>query len=299
LTETAATGVGAELAQAREAQGLALADVAQQLKFAPRQLEALEQERFGALPGPTIARGMLRNYARLLKLDPDALLGRLGDRLDAPDSDKLAARFSQPVPFSDSARRSTLVYAAVSILILGAVGAVAYEWHQERNAKRQLAFVAAAKATLEPARAAPPPAAPKAGGPPPSVPKTAAAPSPPKTAAPPSPPKPAAPTATASAQGAEAAPAAEQQVAPSRPLGAGVHRIVVRCEEECWIEVKDGLERQLVSSLNPAGTERVVRGQPPFDVVIGNAQHVRVTYNDRPIDLQPHTRVEVARFTLQ
>jgi cytoskeleton protein RodZ len=284
LTETAATGVGAELAQAREAQGLALADVAQQLKFAPRQLEALEQERFGALPGPTIARGMLRNYARLLKLDADALLGRLGDRLDAPDSDKLAARFSQPVPFSDSGRRSTLVYASVSILILGAVAAVAYEWQQERNAKRQLAFVAAAKAPLEPARAAPAPAAPKTA--PPSTPKTAAPPSAPKTAVPP-------------AKVAEAAPAAEQRAVPAKPVAAGVHRIVVRCEEECWIEVKDGLERQLVSSLNPAGTERVVRGQPPFELVIGNAQHVRVTYNDRPIDLQPHTRVEVARFTLQ
>ena len=279
MTEAAATGVGAELAQAREAQGLALADVAQQLKFAPRQLEALEQERFGALPGPTIARGMLRNYARLLKLDPDALLGRLGDRLDAPDSGKLAARFSQPVPFSDNARRSTLVYAGVSILILGAVGAVAYEWHQERNAKRQLAFVAAAKAPLEPARAAPPPA--------------------PKTAAPASPPKTAAPPAKAAAKVDEAAPAAEQRIAAPKPVATGANRIVVRCEEECWIEVKDALERQLVSSLNPAGTERVVRGQPPFDVVIGNAQHVRVTYNDRPIDLQPHTRVEVARFTLQ
>ena len=288
MTEAAATGVGAELAQAREAQGLALADVAQQLKFAPRQLEALEQERFGALPGPTIARGMLRNYARLLKLDPDALLGRLGDRLDAPDSGKLAARFSQPVPFSDNARRSTLVYAGVSILILGAVGAVAYEWHQERNAKRQLAFVAAAKAPLEPARAAPPPA-----------PKTAAPASPPKTAAPALPPKTAAPPAKAAAKVDEVAPAAEQRIAPPKPVAPGANRIVVRCEEECWIEVKDALERQLVSSLNPAGTERVVRGQPPFDVVIGNAQHVRVTYNDRPIDLQPHTRVEVARFTLQ
>jgi cytoskeleton protein RodZ len=282
LTEAAATGVGAELAQAREAQGLAPADVAQQLKLATRQIEALEQERFGALPGPTIARGMLRNYARLLKLDPDALLERLGDRLDAPDSDKLAARFSQSVPFSDNGRRSTLVYAGVSILILGAVGAVAYEWHQERNAKRQLAFVAAAKAPLEPPRAAAPP--------PPAAPKTASPPQAPKTAV---------QTAKAIAQVAEAAPAAEQRTAPATPVAAGVHRIVVRCDEECWIEVKDGLERQLVSSLNPAGTERVVRGQPPFEIVIGNAQHVRVIYNDRPIDLQPHTRVEVARFTLQ
>jgi cytoskeleton protein RodZ len=302
LTEAVATGVGAELAQARETQGLALVDIAQQLKFSPRQLEALEQERFGALPGPTIARGMLRNYARLLKLDADALLARLGDRLDAPDSGKLAARFSQPVPFSDNARRSTLVYAGVSILILGAVGTVAYEWHQESNAKRQLAFVAAAKAPLEPVRAAPAPApspsAPEAD-PPPSALEADAPSSAPKAALPPSAPKTAASTAKTSEKIVEAAPAVEARVVPAKPPAAGVHRIVVRCEQECWIEVKDGLERQLVSSLNPAGTERVLRGQPPFELVIGNAQHVRVTYNDRPIDLQPHTRVEVARFKLR
>jgi cytoskeleton protein RodZ len=285
LTEAAATGVGAELAQAREAQGLALADVAQQLKFAPRQIEALEQERFGALPGPTIARGMLRNYARLLKLDPDALLSRLGDRLDAPDSDKLAARFSQPVPFSDSARRSTLVYAGVSVLILGAVGAVAYEWHQERNEKRQLAFIAAAKAPLEPPRAA---------SAPPPRPATA-----PQPAPQPAPPKAAAPVSKAAAELAEAAPAAEQRLEPAKPVAGGLHRIVVRCEQEAWIEIRDGLDRLLVSSLNPAGTERAVRGRAPFNLVIGNAQHVRVTYDDQPVDLQPHTRVEVARFTLQ
>jgi len=146
-----------------------------------------------------------------------------------------------------------------------------------------IAFVAAAKAPLEPPRTAAP-----------STP-----PAPPKTASPPSAPRTAAQTAKATAKVAEVTPAAEERAAPLPPIAAGVHRIVVRCDEECWIEVKDGLERHLVSSLNPAGTERVVRGQPPFEIVIGNAQHVRVTYNDRPIDLQPHTRVEVARFTLQ
>lgn len=296
MTEANASGVGADLARAREEQGLALADVAQQLKFAPRQIEALEQERFGALPGPTIARGMLRNYARLLKLDPDEVLARLGDRLDAPDAERLAARFSQPVPFSDSGRRSTLVYAGLSVLILGAVGAVAYEWHQERNAKRQLAFVAAAQAPLEPPRvAAPPrPAAPLAQKSAAPIAKTTAK---PVEAVPATETRMAAAPPAAPSAAPPAAPTAAPSAAPPAPFG--VHRIVVRCEEECWIEVKDGLDRQLVSSLNPAGTERVVRGRPPYEVVIGNAQHASVTYNDRPIDLKPHIRSEVARFTLQ
>jgi cytoskeleton protein RodZ len=55
----------------------------------------------------------------------------------------------------------------------------------------------------------------------------------------------------------------------------------------------------LISSLNPAGSERILRGRPPFEIVIGNASHVKLEYNNKPVDLRPHTRVEVARLTLK
>src|SRR6185295_18307750 len=97
-------GVGAELAAARQERGMGLPEVAQQLKFGLRQLEALEADRFAELPGGTFARGMVRSYARLLKIDPEPLLARLAGRFNAPDSNQLAARFSQPVPFSDAGR---------------------------------------------------------------------------------------------------------------------------------------------------------------------------------------------------
>jgi cytoskeleton protein RodZ len=95
-----------------------------------------------------------------------------------------------------------------------------------------------------------------------------------------------------------AAPKVAKDAAAPKTAG-GPNRLVLRFEEEAWAEVTDAAGRQLVSSLNAAGTERVVRGTPPFNLVIGNAQHVKVSYNDREIDLQPHVRVEVARFTLK
>jgi len=70
-------------------------------------------------------------------------------------------------------------------------------------------------------------------------------------------------------------------------------------EQEAWVEVRDGDGRNLLSSLNPAGSERAVRGQPPFQVVIGNAPHVKLTYDGKPVDLAPHTRGDVARLTLR
>jgi cytoskeleton protein RodZ len=267
------TGVGQELAAAREARGLALADVAQQLKFAPRQLEALEQENFETLPGATFARGMVRSYARLLKLDPEPLVQRVAARFEIPDSNQLAARYHQPVPFSDHARRSTFVYLAMSLGVLLLVGGVAYEWHQERTA-------AANKSTAV-AKAAQPPV--------PSEPKVR-------------------PAAVAVlpvqpvAQEKVAEKAIEQPVVVAAPVPSvvrtGPNRLVVRTDGEAWIEIRDSADRMLISSLNPAGSERVVRGKPPYSLVIGNAHNVRVTYDDKPIDLAPHTRQDVARLTV-
>jgi len=86
---------------------------------------------------------------------------------------------------------------------------------------------------------------------------------------------------------------------PAPKPAAGPNRLVLRFEQDAWAEVTDAAGRNLVSSLNLAGTERVVRGAPPFNLVIGNAQHVKVIYNNKEIDLQPYVKVEVARFTIK
>ena len=280
VVTSAAGGVGAELAAAREARGLGLPEIAQQLKFGVRQLEALEADRFDELPGGTFARGMVRSYARLLKVDPEPLIGRLAGRFDVPDSNQLAARFSQPVPFSDNARRSTLVYFALSLGILVVIGSFAWQWQRERNAPKQMALV---KPKAEPARKPAPPAKPASVAPAPVVEKAPVVEE--KKIIPSPAPAP--------------APAAAAATATAAPSPGGVHRIVLRVEsDEAWLEVTDAAGRQIVSSLNPAGSERVVQGRGPFTLVIGNASHVRVLHNDREVDLRPHTKVEVARFTL-
>jgi cytoskeleton protein RodZ len=82
-------------------------------------------------------------------------------------------------------------------------------------------------------------------------------------------------------------------------VGSGPGRIRMIFADESWVEVRDGSGTTIFSRLNAPGTERVVRGLPPFDVVVGNAHRVRLLYEDKPIDLGPHTRVDVARITLE
>ena len=55
----------------------------------------------------------------------------------------------------------------------------------------------------------------------------------------------------------------------------------------------------IFSQLNRRGTEERVTGTPPLSLVVGNAHGVRLTYDDQPVDLAPHTKVDVARLTLE
>ncbi|MGD9951761.1 MAG: helix-turn-helix domain-containing protein [Burkholderiales bacterium] len=254
--------VGSLLARAREAAGLSQEDAARNLKFATRQLNALERGEWGRLPGGAAVRSMVRNYARLLELDAEALVARVGQGQALPDAERLARRLRQPVPFSDGARRTNLAYVALSLVLLAVVALVAFEWRSERARASRPSFVSAAQQPAEPVRAG-------AAG-------VAQA------------------TAAATAPSVVPAPAAES-VVPA----AGQRRIVLRFEQESWVEIRSGTGKLLVSQLHAAGTERVVSGIPPFSMVIGNAQHVKLLYDGEPVDLMPHVRVEVARFTLE
>ncbi len=318
MTE-AVLNVGAELQRAREARGLALSEVAQQLKFAPRQLEALEQDRFDLLPGGTFARGMVRNYARLLKIDPEPLLRKIGERFDAPDGNTLAARYSQPVPFSDNARRSTLTYLALSLGVLAIGGGVAWQWYHERQrAAPPLAHGDAPRPAIRVAGAPPAAQKPERKSELAAKPKAVEAPARPKVAeAPPKPKVPEIAPKLAQAAPPNAAPSdvpaksvaekpkveniAETETKPLLPIAKvapGVHRLVIRCDEEAWIEVRTEDDRALISSLNAAGSERAVRARGPLNLVVGNASHVTVLHNDQPLDLAPYTKGAIARFTL-
>ena len=271
----AGDGVGEELSRARAALGFSVADVAQQLKFAARQIEALEQGRYEELPAGTFARGMVRAYARLLKLDPEPLVQRIAGRVSVPDNAMAVAATRRPIPITDSARRTNLIYAALSIGILVVIAGVVIEWQRERAGEARLAFVPAAAQAPRPA----PPA--------PREPQQLVS-----SAAP-----------VAAGASAEAAPVTSEpraaEAAPGLPAPAdGVRRIHLRYEKDSWVEIRARGDKLLTSRLNPAGTEQVLEGRPPFSVVIGNAQFVRLTYDDQPVDLAPHVKVEVARFTL-
>lgn len=137
--------LGGSLRALREARRWSLADVSARLKFGVRQIEALESERWDELPqGPSL-RGLVRNYARLVEVDPDTLMNALPAHLQhrAVPVPNLAAVGGE-LPHSSlryrdgSATRRPVWPKVVLAFILICVTALAayliFEWWLPRNA---------------------------------------------------------------------------------------------------------------------------------------------------------------------
>lgn len=72
----ARSAFSAWLRSARELRGLRLDDVARVTRIQLRTLERLEQAAFNELPADVFVRGFIRNYARVVGLDPDDAIAR-------------------------------------------------------------------------------------------------------------------------------------------------------------------------------------------------------------------------------
>lgn len=279
-------------ARRRIEMGLTHEDVANQLKFAPRFIEALEAGEFEKLPGRTFARGMLRSYSKLLKIDPTPFLAQLGPGGMPQVATEEAVSLRAPVPFAEGGRHINLVYTTLSVLVLATAVFFAFEWYQDNDTPSALGFVAPAgqatpvQPSNQPVAPAVTPAAPGGGA---LAPGATQSPDPKATPL----------ASTGPAPVPETSPRADISLAgASPPLAPGKGRIVLRFQKESWVEIK-GRNGTLLAQLNAAGSEKTVDGDPPFELTIGNAPSVQITYNDQPVDLRPHFKVDVARLTLK
>lgn len=269
---------GRMLAEARAAKGMTLAEVAAQLKLSPSQVAALEADDYGSLPGPVFVRGFIRNYARLLDQDPEQLSGSLNlPQGSAPAA--AAIPVSRDIPFPARKSATWLPYAA--ILVLAAILVSVYEVFYAAPPE---VVVLAPQPAAEPVTDA---AAPLAASSPEVLPAASAV-----------------IAETVATAGTQEMPVAEpappnEDAGAQAPVPSGMAEVHFVFEAASWVEVRDRSERVLLSQLNAAGTQQRVAGRPPLSVVVGNARDVRMTFNGKPFDLAPHTRVEVARFVLE
>ena len=95
------------------------------------------------------------------------------------------------------------------------------------------------------------------------------------------------------------ASAPDGATAPTRAAsGTAQSRLTLGFTHESWVEVYDERKTRLFFGLVQPGRELDLAGPPPFDILLGFAQDVRVALDGVPFDNTPHVRYGVARFSL-
>lgn len=290
--------VGETLRKAREQAGLSVADIADRIKFAPRQVEALEANDFAHLPQAPFLRGFVRSYARMLQLDEASLLGSLPEahphqEPSAPRAVEVA--FRNPLAMS----RINLVWlgGAMGLILLLALFLL-LPAKQEVKLEQVVEEVAlpaggdAASAVAMPEQPVVAEQKREAAG---AVEKPVVAVKQQDVQERKAPAvRPAIPPQQAAAASAPAATTIPIELLRRRPM----HFVFTG---DTWVEVKDTNGELLLSRTNPNGTEKWIGGpnRAPYDVTINHPERVRLYYKGREIDLSAHFGKGVAHFNVE
>lgn len=318
-------GCGLRLREAREARELTVEAVAEVLKLGVRQLQAIEAEEWSSFPSQAALRGFIRAYAYHLGLDPHGLFSEeIAPTLLDPQ-DPITAP-STGIRFSGTGMRTWMLIVPGVVLVFFVLVMALYAWLAQDNETgvdagsaaitspvllpavvgagevSASASSAALGATSDVAATPVVPVSPEAA--------PSARPVSPETSS--RPPVSGADNAATASAGAKTAAANVAPIPSSRPqagtesasapaamaTGPGSKELVFTASSDAWIEIVDAKGQRIRRLVNPYLPFKV-SGLPPFKLVIGNAAHVRLSYNGSAVDLRPFIGEKVARLSIE
>jgi cytoskeleton protein RodZ len=285
------TAAGAALLKERRRQGLSLGDISRQLKLSVRQVEALERDDYSAYKGPVFIHGFIRNYAKLLGLEPEPLIRATDSMLNPSQIAAPSAHLQERARPEPAVRGKRPLWPVITTLLLIAIALSFYfGGHRSPEGGRSAPSVAARDKGVSSAKS-------------PSAEVKSRVESKPDTEpVPKSVTKPVAKAETkpdSRTRNETAVRSAAEPIPAIAADAAGQVKVRMIFEQESWVEIKDRSGNTIFGQLNPAGSRRSVSGEPPLSVVVGHSAGVQLFVGDKNVDLAPHTRVDVARLTLE
>ena len=303
---------GAQLKAQREALGWPVEQVAEQLKLAPRQVVALEEGDVAALPNLAVVRGFVRAYAKVVKLDAAPLVAMIevhpapAQDPAAPVRREISATFSEsrfPSMTQRSSNQTPLwIAGAVAVVVAAAFGAYKLGYvpaslvssHAEKETAH--ADVGPVETTLiKPGQDLTPvqtPSVPLISVPPPpgndtqtGAPATNVA-SAPAAAVPPA----AAPATT---------PATTAAVAPAAAAAVGANTLVLKVEQDSWVEIRRPGSTPLISRMVKAGSTETFDIAGPATLVVGKPGAVQATLRGAKLDLPTVAGGTISRVSIK
>ena len=286
------------LRQAREEHGLSQKEAARDLHLTSKVINAIEEDDFELIPSFVFARGYIRSYARHVGLDGQALVAEFDAAYGVPNNS--AKPMSTIRKGGQQSKPGDTWVKLISIVFVIGLIAASIVWWQSQNGSQmlsQLASVAvetpAGETVVEDIDAddanldllllatndsevdATVPAAEQ------TLESEVAA------------------SESVDDAAVEVAKEQTSKVADVVVLLPNQAQLVMVFDKDCWVEIKDGNGKMILSDLYSAGDtiEQVVTA--PIEVLLGRSSGVAtMTFDGQAIDLKPHTRKDIARLTL-
>ncbi|ODB83549.1 hypothetical protein A3193_11655 [Candidatus Thiodiazotropha endoloripes] len=318
-------GPGSLLKKARERQSMSAASVAAQLHLQSNIVDALERDDYDSLPGPVFVQGYLRNYARLVGLQEDAVVAayqRLFPEIEEQTILNKPERGESKAMHSSHGLMRLVTWGIVIVL-----GALLFFWWQTRaeleppepfpvteesqpqdmpmaeqpaDIDRQLDSVDGQQDEPLPLEEPLPEDEEMAASPQNELlQEPVAADLLPQQSTPtPESDESQSEPEVVEPEAARIEPVAVVEETPA-PLESRSKSLLFSFEGPCWTEVRslDGKAR-IIGEMRSGSKRRLSSEYGPFNVVLGDAAAVTLTIDGQPFDLTPFTRGKVARFTL-
>lgn len=300
VAPAAAVSAGALLRQARQAQGVALEDLAATLKVPVEKLQALEDEDWQRLPDVVFLRALAQTICRTLHLEAAPVLALLPQQKVtalAPQGGLNAPMRERGVPsiLATNTQHSPWPWVVLLLIVLGGGGYLGVQWMAPEWVRGVSTTVSAPS---DPAGDSPlfSPAVPEEGdggdaaqaGEVPTVQAAALM-------------QPALPEEEGAQPGfAAPAPAAEPAAAPAAQAAASVSPVLrITAKGATWVQVLDAQQRLLIEKILQDGEVFSTSAPKPLTVAVGKADLATVEVNGAPFDVQAVARSNVARFEVK
>lgn len=250
---------GERLRQVRLSQKRELSDIAHELNIPERQLVLIEADEYKSLPEPAFVRGYLRNYARLLGVDANAVVARFAE-VYTNDTGKPSHQALADTPLRPLARLHTrktrknwrvLLWALLGLLVLSLVYGLYMFMQRNRTASHTDGAPDAVTSPITPASS---------------------------------------PVAVTAPAVVDTLPIAQS---------SNTDRLELQFARSADIVVKDGSGKTLVVGMQSPDKPLTVEGSSPFGITLADAAAVtRLSLNGETVDLKPYTVNGRAEFRL-
>ncbi len=302
------TDFGSVLAVARKSKSYSIEDVCEQLKIPAQTIAAIETNDVAALPAPTFTQGYIRAYAKFLEISEENVLNIYNQAVPHEQSAKLKPRSNLP---SEVSSQSLAMKAVTLLLIVAGISAIIYgsfQYYQKKvdvieteleskeprftgnsldsPGTNQLTIKQNARLTEDDELIVEPPVSlveEIITQPRPEIANTSSVPETDEL------------SASVEVNNVETTVKVVNDTldpASGEDLGkiTAVDVLKIYAIQGSWVQVRDARKKRLFYNMIPKGGGKVLQGQAPFRISLGNAKTTKLVINDLVIDMSEYIR---------